>query len=236
MRSEESRAAVMKSKYQLKNHPQTVMKKLVIQNLKSREDMKHENFNYDILKMVTNSSDFYIGGNGHIRRKDQNNQRAHNAAPPASYSAGHLVSYAPQASYAATAVPPPNYAATAAPRPPTSYAATTALPASYAARPPYSQYHVPPPPPGQYQYAQRVPLQRPQDFPPGPSTRQHQPSLLDIDNIFTFDPKPVQTTNPYQPTATVETQPQAVQAGPLNHLPAGGQGLPHHGRESEDDQ
>ena len=56
MRSEESRASVMKSKYQLKNHPQNVMKKLVIQNLKSREEMKAENFNYDILKMVQTST------------------------------------------------------------------------------------------------------------------------------------------------------------------------------------
>ena len=70
MRSEECRAAIMKTKFQLKNHPQTVMKKLTIQNLKSREEMKNENFNYDILKMVTNSNEYYIGGNGHIRRRE----------------------------------------------------------------------------------------------------------------------------------------------------------------------
>ena len=64
MRNEECRAMVMKSKYQLKQHPQLVMKNLVIQNLKSREEMKTENFNYDILKMVTNGNDYYIGGNG----------------------------------------------------------------------------------------------------------------------------------------------------------------------------
>ena len=244
MRNEESRASVMKSKYQLKNHPQNVMKKLVIQNLKSREDMKNEYFNYDILKMVTNSSDFYIGGNGHIRKKDQNNQRVNTAAPPTRYAAAFPASYAsnaaPQASYAATAIPPTSYATAAAP--PSRYAAPTASyaapPARYAARPQYSQFNVPPPPTGQYHYdqTQRVHLQRPQDIPPEPSNRQQQTSLLDIDNIFTFDPpKPVQTTNPYQPPTTVEAQPQPVQAGP-HAPPVGGQGLPHHGRESQGDQ
>ena len=72
MRTEECRAAVMKTKYQLKNHPQLVMRNLVVQNLKSRDEMKNENFHYDILKMVTKSNDFYVGGNGHIRRRDQN--------------------------------------------------------------------------------------------------------------------------------------------------------------------
>jgi len=72
MRTEECRASVMKTKYQLKNHPQAVMKNLVVQNLKSRDEMKNENFHYDILKMITKSNDFYVGGNGHIRRRDQN--------------------------------------------------------------------------------------------------------------------------------------------------------------------
>ena len=200
--------------------------------------MKNENFNYDNLKMVTNSSDFYIGGNGHIRKKDQNNQRVNTAAPPTRYAAAFPASYAsnaaPQASYTATAIPPASYVTAAAP--PSSYAAP---PARYAARPQYSQFHVPPPPPGQYHYdqTQRVPLQRPQDIPPGPSNRQQQTSLLDIDNIFTFDPpKPVQTTNPYQPPATAEPQPQQIQAGPHTQFQAGGQGLPHHGRESQGDQ
>ena len=53
MKSEDSRASLMKTKNNLRFHPNQVMKNLVIQNLKSHEEMKHENFNYDILKMCT---------------------------------------------------------------------------------------------------------------------------------------------------------------------------------------
>ena len=74
----------MKNKYQLKQHLQLEVKNLVIMNLKSPEEMKAENFNYDILAMVTNGNDFYIGGNGHIRKRDHtnlNNGRQHSLAP-----------------------------------------------------------------------------------------------------------------------------------------------------------
>ena len=82
VRTEDARAKIMKTKFNLKNHPDNILKKVVIQNLKSREEMKTENFNYDILKMVTNSSDFYIGGNGHIRKKGQYQPHHNQYAPP----------------------------------------------------------------------------------------------------------------------------------------------------------
>ena len=81
-KSEDARAKIMKTKNNLKNHPDSILKRIVIQNLKSREEMKAENFNYDILKLVTNSSDYYIGGNGHIRQKGQNQPRPNLNAPP----------------------------------------------------------------------------------------------------------------------------------------------------------
>ena len=63
------------------SHPNPVMQKLVIQNLKSREEMKAENFNYDILKFVTISNDYFIAGNGHIRRREENQPRQHSSFP-----------------------------------------------------------------------------------------------------------------------------------------------------------
>ena len=81
MFSEDSRAKIMKSKNQLRSHPNPVMQKLVIQNLKSREEMKAENFNYDILKFVTISNDYFIAGNGHIRRREENQPRQHSSFP-----------------------------------------------------------------------------------------------------------------------------------------------------------
>ena len=165
MRDEESRAAIMKTKHQLKNHPQLVMRNLVIQNLKSREEMKNENFNYGILKMVTNGNNFYIGGNGHIRRRDQTNPSAAAVQPPFS-------------------VPPPAYGQQA-PRVPQGQNQA-----------PYNQPQVSFPHQNPYQHVQPQHLHHNQ--PPLPLRQGHrqQASLLDIDNIFTFDP--IQSTNPYQ--------------------------------------
>ena len=81
VRTEDARAKIMKSKTNLKNHPDPIFKKLVIQNLKSREEMKNENFHYDILKIATNSNEYYVAGNGHIRKKDQTQPR-YGAPPP----------------------------------------------------------------------------------------------------------------------------------------------------------
>ena len=180
MRTEESRASVMKNKYTLKNHPQMVMKRLVIQNLKSREEMKYENFNYDILKMVTNSEDYYIGGNGHIRKKDQNthSQRSFPPRPPYNQNQPqHVHSYQAQ-----TAPPPKNQYQ----RPPPGLR-------QYAGQhQPRSQFHGAPVP----------------GFPPQPGTSiQHESSLLDtdIDSIFTFDP--IKSYNPFKAPPALNAPP-----------------------------
>ena len=144
MRNEECRALVMKNKYQLKQHPQLVMKNLVIQNLKSREEMKTENFNYDILKMVTNGNEFYIGGNGHIRRRDHTNQN-------------NIRQHAPRDQPYQQALAPRdlNYRHALAPRgdpnnqirgPPPQL-----NPYQHVRHQPRSQYHAPPPRHNQYQ-------------------------------------------------------------------------------------
>jgi len=210
MRTEEGRAAVMKNKFTLKNHPKEVMKTLVVQNLKSREEMKYENFNYDILKMVTNSTDFYIGGNGHIRKKEQNNYPLRPLAPRPP----------PRMQYGQQ---PPRYQSQPAP-----------THNQFQVPPPVQkQYHAHPPPPAhsQFQGAQGLSQQL------GPS-HQQQDSLLDTDSIFSFDP--IQLNNPYKapavnasqtvtaqfvpPNGINEARGEQMQAGPLHgvHVTGGG--------------
>ena len=170
MKNEESRAAVMKTKNNLRNHPQLVMRKLVIQNLKSREEMKNENFNYDILKMVSNGNDFYIGGNGHIRKRDQanfNNAQQSFTVPPPAFNQQPIRAPYTQAHAVYRQGPAPTLYGQA-------HSSRYQQPHHHIPRPPHH-----PPPPGQYH-------------------GQQQASLLDIDNIFNFDPTPIPTDNPYK--------------------------------------
>jgi len=236
MRTEESRASIMQSKYHLKSHPLMVMKSLVIQNLKSREEMKAENFNYDILKMVTNSSDFYIGGNGHIRRKEQNNhantQRSSAPRPPSQHQAPpppHNQYNIPSLSrnrYQDSPLHNKQYQGCSLPRnqhqfpPPQRYQYPPPPQNEYQELPqPCNQYQKPPKPCNQYQeppqpYNPYQEAPRPALPPvPGPSY-QEQASLLDIESIFTFDP--IQPNNPYQAQEAAHV-PQPLPAQPGSH-------------------
>ena len=79
--------------------------------------MKAENFNYDILKFVTNSNDYYVAGNGHIRRRDQNQAQSYpsssqsnfRAAPPPPTNQYQAPRHVPVTQYQHVQPPPPSY-------------------------------------------------------------------------------------------------------------------------------
>ena len=75
LRNDEVRGNIMKSKKNLMNHPALVMQNLIIKNALSPTEMKAQNTNLGMLKMITGNNDFFIAGNGMIRKKDQNFQQ-----------------------------------------------------------------------------------------------------------------------------------------------------------------
>ena len=70
LKSEEIRGKIMKSKKQLMNHPAIVLRSLIIKNAMSPSEMKAQNTHFGLLKMITGNNDFFIAGNGSIRKKD----------------------------------------------------------------------------------------------------------------------------------------------------------------------
>ena len=65
----------MKTKKNLMNHPSIVMKNLIIKNALSPAEMKAQNTHFGMLKLITGNDDFYIAGNGAIRKKDPDHLR-----------------------------------------------------------------------------------------------------------------------------------------------------------------
>ena len=72
LKCEEVRGKLMKTKKHLMNHPNIVMRSLIIKNAMSPSEMKAQNTHFGLLKMITGSNDFFIAGNGAIRKKDPN--------------------------------------------------------------------------------------------------------------------------------------------------------------------
>ena len=75
LKSEEVRGKIMKSKKTLETHPAEVVKELIIKNALTPAEMKAQNTNTSMLKMITGGNDHYIAGNGMIYQKNQNNQQ-----------------------------------------------------------------------------------------------------------------------------------------------------------------
>ena len=73
----------MKTKKNLVNHPSFVLRNLIIKNAMSPAEMKAQNTHFGMLKMITGNDDFYIAGNGAIRKKDADYLRYQ--AHPANY-------------------------------------------------------------------------------------------------------------------------------------------------------
>ena len=85
--SEDCRGKLMKTKKNLMNHPSMILKNLIIKNAMSPAELKAQNTHFGMLKMITGNNDFFIAGNGAIKKKDPDHLRyqahpgAHHAHP-----------------------------------------------------------------------------------------------------------------------------------------------------------
>ena len=73
LRSEDIRGKIMKSKKNLSTNSSSVLQNLMIRNALTPAEMKTQNTHFGILNMITGSNDYFIAGNGSIRKKDQQN-------------------------------------------------------------------------------------------------------------------------------------------------------------------
>ena len=103
LRSEEIRGKIMKAKKNLETHPVETLKKLIIKNPLTPAEMKSQNTNFSLLKMITGGNDHFITGNGMILKKNpqqtqyqarqtQQDLRQNQQRRPAAPSQSHLPS------------------------------------------------------------------------------------------------------------------------------------------------
>ena len=78
LRSDESRASIMKSKKILSQSESPLLQKLVIQKLKSYEELRMDKFCKDILKMFPDGQTYFVGNNGQIRSRTTTHHVAEN--------------------------------------------------------------------------------------------------------------------------------------------------------------
>ena len=75
MRDEESRASIMRNKHVLQGHHDSIIQKVVIKNMKSKEQMFMENLGNNILKRVPGCENSFVTPNGQIRQGEYNHTR-----------------------------------------------------------------------------------------------------------------------------------------------------------------
>ena len=71
---DETRGKIMKAKKNLMNHSNMILKNLIIKNAMTPAEMKAQNTNLGILNLITGNNEYFIAGNGSIRKKDHNNR------------------------------------------------------------------------------------------------------------------------------------------------------------------
>ena len=69
MVSDEVRASVMKTKKVLEQHQNPCLRRIIIKNMKSRQEMKMDIAMNEMLKKLPGGENLYIANNGHIREK-----------------------------------------------------------------------------------------------------------------------------------------------------------------------
>ena len=74
MRDDTARASVMKNKKTLENHHNPGLRKLIIKNYKSEEEMKADRKFSNLLKRIPGSENCYFAGNGQIRENNYQGQ------------------------------------------------------------------------------------------------------------------------------------------------------------------
>ena len=81
LRNEEVRAKIMKTKKDLSGHPSNVLRSLIIKNALTPAEMKAQNTNFGLLKMITGNDNFFIAGNGMIKKKEENHRNYNQRFP-----------------------------------------------------------------------------------------------------------------------------------------------------------
>ena len=121
MRSDESRASIMKTKGSLAGHNNPGLRKVIIRNMKTRHELKVDIALNQMLKKFPGGENFYIANNGHIREKTphqrayQNSFQSRIPALPVSTPANllppnqHTGPYKPTSQFS---VPPPTHPVT----------------------------------------------------------------------------------------------------------------------------
>ena len=89
MKNEESRAGIMKNKHSLQHHPDNAIRRVVIKNMKSRDQMLIEKIGNNILKRIPGCENHFLGGTGQIREsleQKNNHPSPHNPEVRPSHS------------------------------------------------------------------------------------------------------------------------------------------------------
>ena len=69
MKSEEAKIKIMKTKKCLMQHLNPTWRKLKIRNMKSNEQMNHENNLYQILSLIPSGNQFVLSGSGKLVKR-----------------------------------------------------------------------------------------------------------------------------------------------------------------------
>ena len=100
MKDDILQASIMKNKRNLEFHNNPHMKNLIVNNLKSENQMTIENFARDLLKMIPGGNEDFMAANGHLRQRASPGQSYQGkysaqlpAAPRQSYQAPHQGQY-----------------------------------------------------------------------------------------------------------------------------------------------
>ena len=130
MRSDESRASIMKTKRVLENHHNPGLRKVIIKNMKDRLELKMDIALNDMLRKFPGGENYYVANNGHIREKSAQ-QKAYqnsfsNRVPPLPVSTS--TNLLPPYHSASAPYPNPGPTSSQFSRPPPPLPVTQALP------------------------------------------------------------------------------------------------------------
>ena len=81
VKSEDIRAKIMKNKHTLANHPNEVIKNLIVKNMKTKEQMFMENLGNSILRKIPGCESSFVTPSGQIREGTQTPYQPRNAHP-----------------------------------------------------------------------------------------------------------------------------------------------------------
>ena len=130
MRSDESRASIMKTKRVLENHHNPGLRKVIIKNMKDRLELKMDIALNDMLRKFPGGENYFVANNGHIREKNAQQKAYQNSfssrVPPNPVSAS--TNLLPPYHSASAPYPNPGPTSSQFSRPPPPLPVTQALP------------------------------------------------------------------------------------------------------------